>query len=34
MSTWLCLHWHRDAIYVRFVGPLRFLWCSKCGQMR
>lgn len=34
MSTWLCLRLHQRDIYMRFVGPLRFLWCGRCGAMR
>jgi hypothetical protein len=30
----LCLRLHRADIHLRFVGPLRFLWCSKCEAMR
>jgi len=30
VSTWLCLHVHRGHIRIRFVGPLRFLWCDTC----
>jgi hypothetical protein len=30
----ICMHLHRAAIYIRFVGPLRFLWCNRCRAMR
>jgi hypothetical protein len=29
-----CALFHRDAIRIRFVGPLRFLYCDRCEQMR
>jgi hypothetical protein len=34
MTTLLCLRFHRSTIHMRFVGPLRFLWCSKCETIR
>jgi hypothetical protein len=34
MPNVLCLHLHKDSIRIRFVGPLRFLWCDRCGEMR
>jgi hypothetical protein len=34
MPSAICLRWHRDHIRIRFVGPLRFLWCSRCEAMR
>lgn len=30
----LCLALHRASLRIRFVGPLRFLWCSACGEIR
>jgi hypothetical protein len=30
----LCLRIHRADIFIRFVGPLRFLWCDRCRDMR
>ena len=30
-----CLRFHRQWLHVRFLTPsLRFLWCSKCGEIR
>jgi hypothetical protein len=28
----ICLRFHR--IRIRFVGPLRFLWCDDCQVIR
>ena len=32
--AWMCLRLHRAAIHIRCVGPLRFVWCDKCKEMR
>ena len=34
MPSRICLTLHKAHIRIRFVGPLRFLWCDDCGQMR
>ena len=35
MSTWLCLHVHRQYLHVRALLPtLRFLYCDKCEAIR
>ena len=33
MST-LCLRLHGAHLRIRFVGPLRFLWCDTCRELR
>ena len=30
----LCLAIHGPYLRIRFVGPLRFLWCDRCQEMR
>jgi hypothetical protein len=33
--TWYCLHFHRDALRLRFLCPgLALLRCSKCECFR
>lgn len=34
MTTHLCLAAHKADLRIRFVGPLRFLWCDRCQSIR